>query len=387
MPQSLPRRWSIAHNPLSGLTFAKWWKLLRDNRFDVDLDYAHRALFLSMFSAFNSICAVAEHLCYSHKLCDVRVRKDPIFILGHWRSGTTHLHNLMACDGRLAAPTTFQVVNPSSFLITQRILPRLLKPLLPVRRPMDNMTMSFDAPQEDELALSLLSGMSLYMSMSFPRRAAHYDRFMTFADVPDHEVAMWKQTFVHFVRKLSLHDDRRWVFKSPAHTSRIRLLMELFPDARFIHVYRDPYTVFQSSRHYFATAAWYANLQVFDPAMFDAEIIRRYDVLHDAYLAQRSLIPAHRLHEFSYESLDADPIGELRRLYAALELEPFAAVESKVQEYLVSIADYRKNQYHTLNEDERRRVAAAWGRYFQAFGYPTEMPPPGVPSPLQEAQT
>lgn len=386
MPRSLPRRWSLDHNPLSGLTLGRWWKLLRENDFAIDFAYAHRAVFLTTLSAFNSMCAAVERLRFGRALREVRVRRDPVFILGHWRSGTTHIHNLLACDDRLASPTTFQVVNPSSFLTTQQVLPRMLKPLLPDRRPMDNMAMSFDAPQEDELALSLLSGLSLYMSMSFPRRAAHYDRYMTFADVPEHEVAQWKEAFMHFVRKLSLGDDRRFVFKSPAHTGRIRLLLELFPDARFVHIHRDPYAVFQSSRHYFGTAAWHANLQALDPVVFDTEIIKRYDALYEAYLAQRGLIPAHRLHELSYDALDADPLGEMRRLYAALELEPFAAVEPEVQEYLSSIADYRKNQYHALDDDERRCVASAWERYFRAFGYPTEVQSPQAPSPLQETR-
>lgn len=386
MARSIPRRWSLDHNPLSGLTLGQWWKLLRENHFDIDFAYAHRAAFLTALSAFNSLCAAVERIRYGRAIGDTRVRNDPIFILGHWRSGTTHVHNLLACDDRLTFPTTFQVVNPSSFLMTQRVLPRVFRPLLPDRRPMDNMAMSFDAPQEDELALSLLSGMSPYMSLSFPRRAAHYDRYMTLADVPGHEVAEWKRICLSFVRKLSVGDGRRFVFKSPAHTGRIALLLEIFEKARFVHIRRDPYTVFQSSRHYFETAAWHANLQRLEPESFDAAIVERYDVLNDSYLAQRDLIPPRRLHELSYEALTADPIGEMRRLYLALDLEPFAAVEPSMREYLESIAGYQKNRHRPLRDDERRWIASAWGRYFHAFGYSTGLHAHEPPTSVQETR-
>ena len=41
---------------------------------------------------------------------------DPVFILGHWRSGTTLLHGLMAQDDQFAYPRIYQVSNPHSFL-------------------------------------------------------------------------------------------------------------------------------------------------------------------------------------------------------------------------------------------------------------------------------
>ncbi|MEX0741906.1 MAG: sulfotransferase, partial [Phycisphaeraceae bacterium] len=333
---------------------------------------------------FNSLCHTVERLRFAGALRHVEVRADPIFILGHWRSGTTHLHNLLTLDDRLTSPTTYQVVNPFSFMSTQRVLPAVLKPLLPNRRPMDNMAMGFDLPQEDELALSLLSGLSPYLALSFPHRASHYDQYLSFADATAEEVAAWKEAFVAFVRKLSLGEGRRLIFKSPPHTARIRLLLELFPEARFVHVHRDPYTVFQSSRHYLETAGWQANLQAQDPATFDDAILHRYDVLHEAYLQQRDLIAPGRLHELSYARLDEDPLGSMQRLYAALDLDPFEHVESRMQEYLQSIAGYRRNEHPKLDEDQRRRIASAWGRYFDAFGYATGFESTSLADPLRE---
>lgn len=379
MAQPLPHRWSLEHNALSGLTLGRWLTLLRENRFDVDIAYAHRAMFLTAMGVFNSTCHAIERLRYGRAIRAATVRPDPIFILGHWRSGTTHLHNLLACDPRLASPTTFAVVNPFSFLCTERVLPRLFAPLLPAMRPMDNMAVTFRSPQEDEIALSMLTGMSPYLSLSFPRRAVHYDRYLTFDDASRDEIERWQRAFMHFARKLSVREPRQLVFKSPGHTARIRLLLELFPEARFVHIHRDPLTVFQSSRHYFDTAAWYMNLQVADRSALDDAILRRYTTLYDAYLAQRSLIPPGRLHELSFASLDADPIAQLRHLYDGLQLEGFDEMQPALAAYLGTLEGYQKNRHDTLNEADRLRVEKAWEPYFEAFGYVTRRTEPAAP--------
>ena len=370
MSHKLPHQWSIDHNPLSGITAGRWWRLLVENRFDVDIQYVHRAAFVSALSLFNSACATWEKLRYGKAISQVALRKDPIFILGHWRGGTTHLHNMLALDERLTAPTTFQAVNPSSFLSTLRILPTVFKPFLPARRPMDEMEMGFDMPQEDELALSLISGLSPYISLSFPRRAAHYNRFLTFEEASQEEVRQWKEAFTYFTRKLGVNETRRVVYKSPGHTARIKLILEMFPEARFIHIHRDPYVVFQSCRHYFQTAAWYANLQRIDTRSVDDAIFKRYQDLYDAYLSQRELIPKGRLHELSYESLVDDPLDEMQSLYSKLQIDTFSTVEPRLKRYLDRIATHRVNRHPALNEEELCRVASEWGKYFEAWGYP-----------------
>lgn len=109
-----------------------------------------------------------------------------------------------------------------------------------------------------------------------------------------------------------------------------------------------------------------------NPAALDDQIIARYAVLHDAYLAQRSLIPAGRLHELSYDGLSADPVVEMRRLTIALDIPWAQSDELKLQQYLDSISDYQKNRHVGLSDLERQRVAEAWEVYFHALGNPTE---------------
>ena len=78
---------------------------------------------------------------------------------------------------------------------------------------------------------------------------SHYDRYLTFRGVPEREVDEWKQALVLFLKKLTWKYRKPLLLKSPPHTCRIKLLLGLFPEARFVHIHRDPFAVYQSMRH------------------------------------------------------------------------------------------------------------------------------------------
>lgn len=354
---------------LGGVTLRDWLRLLRDNRFAVSPRYAPRAMMISYQGLANSVLGWFENRRYRTRLEGVEVA-PPLFVLGHWRSGTTHLHNLLAVDGRFAFPNSYQVSFPHTFLTTEAVSARLLGPLLPPRRPMDNVEWDMRSPQEDEFALCALTGLSPCAGWAFPLRRDHYDRYLTFRDVPAEEVARWKGALLLLLRKLTWkYGTRPLVLKSPPHTCRIRLLLELFPGARFVHIHRDPYAVFQSSRLMFRTVFELHRVQRPREDDLDEWILRQYRAMYDAYFEERGLIPAGQFHEVGFEELEKDPIGQVRRVYEALNLPAFGEAEPALLRYAASIAGYRKNEFADLPADVRGRVAASWRRCFEAWGY------------------
>lgn len=366
----LKHRWSIGHNYLAGITTGDWVRLLRENDFAVDPVYWHRAAFITLTSLMNSVYRRKEERLFNDQVAAVEVA-PPLFVIGHWRTGTTHLHNLLAQDSaQFGYANTYQVVNPHTFLCTEERNARRFAWLVPPKRPMDNMAMSFQSPQEDEFAPCLMSLRSLYLGISFARREEHYDRYLTFRGVPDEDVEAWKAAFVWFLKKLTLKYRRPLVLKSPPHTARIRLLLEMFPGARFVHIHRNPYTVFQSFRHYFDTAMWHTYLQRPDVQRIDERIVRLYQVLHDAFFEERGLIPAGRFHEVGFEQLERDPMGEMQRLYERLNLQGFDTFRPKLQNYVDSLAGYRKNEFNELEPAWRSKIARAWQRSFDEWNYP-----------------
>ena len=81
----LKHRWRVDFNYLCGMTTGAWLRLLRENRFDVDLTYAHRAAFVTAMSVPNTFFAWVERLRFARRLSAVTEVPPPLFVLGHYR--------------------------------------------------------------------------------------------------------------------------------------------------------------------------------------------------------------------------------------------------------------------------------------------------------------
>ena len=370
MNRTLKHRWSLSNNYLTGITFGKWCKLLAQNGFRVSPTYLHRAAAITVASLSNSALAGVENLRFGRQIAQTQITQAPVFILGHWRSGTTFLHELMAQDAdQFRTPNTYQVTNPYTFLSTENFTTRMFPWLVPETRPMDNMPMKFTSPQEDEFAPLLMTLTSLYLGTSFPDRMAHYDRYLSFRDVDRPEIEAWKTAFLTFCKKLLIDDQRRLLFKSPPHTGRIRTMLEMFPDARFVHIHRDPYRVFQSQRHFFDTAGWYTYLQKPDLSVIDEGILQRHETMYDAYFEDLALVAKDRICDIRFSDLETDPVGEVSKIYTQLSLPGFTALEPKLRSYTDSLKDYKKNSFTDLDPATKSIVADRWTRSFETWGY------------------
>lgn len=353
---------------LIGFSFTSWLKLLAENRFAVDWVYRDRWSTVTTMSLWNSFGRRRENRRYGAQIAATKV-ETPIFILGHWRSGTTLLHNLLINDPQFAYPNLFQTTHPLTMLVREELIGHALSDATAHGRPMDNVQITFRSPGEDEAALAALSLRSPLIGWLFPRREAHYDRYLTFRDAPETDRKRWEDALMLFARKLTFRYQRPLLLKSPQHTARVRHLLRLFPDARFVHIHRDPYTVFKSSQRLFAKAVPEAYLQQPPDTGHDEGILRRYKAMYDAFFEDRGLIPAGHYVEVAYEDVERDMVGQVQRIYEALNLPGFADVRPKLQEYVDSVSDYQKNVHSSLPEPLRVRVAEAAAQCFTAWGY------------------
>jgi hypothetical protein len=350
------------------VTFRDWLTILCENRFAIDWPYWPQAAILTAGCGLNSLFLRKETAALGGRLDEVTVR-PPLFILGHWRSGTTLLHNLLAVDDQFAYPNLYEVFFPNTFLCTEEYRADQIAGLIPASRLIDSMAQGLQMPNEDEFATSALSLRSPYMLWSFPRSTAFYERFLTFRGVPEADVERWKAAFVLFLKKLTVRNDRPMLLKSPPHTGRIKLLLDLFPNARFVHIRREPYTVFQSTLHLNQVLTRSLQFQKPDPADASAAVIRRYRLLYDAYFEERSLIPVGQLCEISFEELEQESIGPMRTIYEMLGLRGFETLQPRLEEYVQTLAGYRKNAYPDLAADVRGEIGRQWRRSFEEWGY------------------
>ena len=352
-----------------------WLRLIADNG-GVPRRYWGKLSKVLAISALTAPLRMAERLFYGpSRMARVKIDPAPLYIQGFARSGTTHLLNLLAQDPNFGVVSTFQAIAAPMFLVGRGRLERLIARGVPLTRPMDNMAVSLDLPQEEEVALANTSHLSSVHHLSFPRRTRYYlDKFSTLR-LTGSELARWERAYLTVLRKATLASGgRQLVLKSPTNLGRTAALLRLFPDAKFIHIVRNPYVVYQSMTHLYRTMLPICQLDDADPAEVAAAIRNSYTAMMRQYMKDRELVPSGQLAEVRFEDLERAPMAELERLYRALSVPGWEQARQPIGDYLRTLSGYRKNT-HQIDPQTIDLVDREWGFAVQAWGY---RPPNGA---------
>ena len=326
------------------------------------------ALIDLLFATGNSCVGATQKLLLDRAVAKTGLTTDPIFIIGHWRTGTTLLHELLALDPRLRAPTTYECLAPHHFLLTGRWLPRWIGFTLPRMRPPDKMIVSWDSPQEDEFALCNLGVPSPYATIAFPNEPPANDAYYELDGLPPREQVRWEHAWLTFLQRLTYARPGRLALKSPTHTFRLPTLTRLFPAARFINMVRHPLAVFSSTLRLWRTM--YATYGYQRPRFEGLEeyVLTMFIRMHQRLDATRALAAKENFLDLRYEDLVAAPVATVRSLYHSLSLGDFEPALPAIEKYLADRAGYLP-QRHGLEECWREEVLGRWKPYFERYGY------------------
>ena len=233
------------------------------------------------------------------------------------------------------------------------------------------MAVGWDRPQEDEFALCLLGQPSPYERIAFPNHSNAGNGALDLEGLSAGALREWELTLNRLVQSLTYaNGGRRLVLKSPPHTCRVPTLLKLFPDARFVHVVRDPYPVYASTLNLWRVL--YAANALQQPSWegLSEHILSTFERMNRLFDEAKWFIPPGHLHELRYEALVRDPVVQLRALYDSLALGDFEPARPRVERYLEDRKEYEPGT-HMLTEEERRIIAARWGKFIQRYGYAT----------------
>lgn len=297
-------------------------------------------------------------------------KQDPVFILGHWRSGTTFVHNVLSCDKQFGYCTTYQTVFPHLMMFGQSFFKKNMSWLMPDHRPTDNMELAVDLPQEEEFALSNMCPYTFYNFWFFPRYFEEYaNKYLLFEKIAPEELEVWKETFRKLIN-ISLWNTggERFLSKNPPHTGRVRELVKMFPNAKFIYLMRNPYTVFESTRSFFTNTVQPLKLEEWTDGQIEQAILTNYAKLYNRYQADKHLIPEGNLIEVRFEDFEADALGMTETIYKKLGLSGWEQVRQAVAQYVGSKKGYKKNKYQYAGRT-RELVERRWGQAIADWGY------------------
>jgi hypothetical protein len=315
----------------------------------VSLRYLPRwALYLARYVVFEPL-RIAERLLYDRAIERHEPPDDPVFILGHWRTGTSHLQTLLYLDPQFTTSTIFRSMFSDVFLLTEAWLAPALNLLAGCTRApfsIQRIPLNVHTPAEADLGLCCLgSRFSYTWGHLFPRSFGLWMAQQVLDPSPE-TVTGWLDAYDRMQAKLSFAaGGRRVVLKSPGDAARLQLLANRFPRAKFIYIHRDPVEVFHSNRYLWGVIQKQHGVQQLDAEERDAMIIAHYGLLVGAYEAQKGQIGADRLAEIRYENLRDDPMAELRKVYAQLDLGE--APTAAIKRFVDGRGAYPRQQYVT----------------------------------------
>ncbi|GHH79018.1 putative sulfotransferase [Streptomyces sulfonofaciens] len=303
----------------------------------------------------------------------------PIVITGLFRTGSTHLHNVLSADPALrelqlweanepVPPPGESLDDPTPRIARTTSTLELMHNAMPHFKRMLDFTPTYAHEELNVLALQFAS-MHFETQVMVP---SYRDWYLSNDQTPAYAYlkrAMQAMTWLRGERA-----GRRWILKCPQHLEQLRPLMNVFPDARVVFTHRDPAAVTASM----ATMVCYAlrmSTARPDPAAVGKYWAERLGNLLDGLMRDRDVVPAEQSLDVRFHEFMADEKGTVRRIYEMADQPYTHEAQAAVEEYLAGHrrgrngrVDYRLSDLG-LDVSERR---AAFAGYVSRFGLKDE---------------
>jgi len=284
-----------------------------------------------------------------------------LVVVGYWRSGTTLLHEMLAANGAWSFPTTHACMNPHSFLLRTAGSGT-------VKRPMDDMIIGAQSPQEDEFALLGLGARSPYEALLFPACLGQALRTADLDGLTKDEREHWERCFLDFVRLAGgSQGGKPLLLKSPPHACRVGALRRLLPGCRFVVIAREPYATFEST-----VRMWREVFKMYAVTAIPPDDEIRAAVLDNRPWFERQMQAgldtlAAGDHAFvRFEDMTRDPAAAIARLYDELGLDGGTTAARKAAEEMQRRSTYRPAARMPPPE-WKKRIDDAWGGVFRSY--------------------
>jgi len=359
----------VKYEPLAGASVTNLLRLYAQNKFLISVRYIPRMLYATVLSSIITPFSIKDKIKYNKNIKQTEITQPPLFITGHWRSGTTYIHNMLSLDTTFGFCSTFTATVPGVFLGSEKIFKPVLAGSITEKRPMDDVPMGTDLPQEEEYAIGAFIPYAYYNGWIFPKNMGFYNNFVCMENVSKDVIDEWKETYLYFLKKLTYYrDGKRLILKNPAHTARIKQLLEMFPDAQFINIYRNPYHLYYSMMRFLRIVVPIYCLQKHDMQKLEEHMLDLYAQMYKKYFNERSLIPEGNLIEIKYEDFIQNPLKNVKKIYTTLGLKNFDASKKLFSDYATSQKFFKASTYN-VEPVVKEKIDDKWKFVFDEFGY------------------
>lgn len=374
MPNREARRpFSFLITVLAGSSAGHLIRQLHDH--SLDYRYAGRVVGTVVVSMILEPFRWWEALRWRKKIKETAISKPPVFVIGFWRSGTTLLHNLLCQIPGAAYVTTYQTVFPDLLLSHSWWFKPIIGKFWPTNRPFDDVKMGMDLPQEEEIALANLQKISFYNFLCFPRDFnKFYEKELFLKGMDEKDIEKWKSEYSRLVRKAILNTGGEMLMsKSPSNMARIGKILEMFPDAKFIFIFRDPYKTAESFYRFFHEVVPVIQLQELGSALSNRRMCSVYADMIRQYLRDKDLIPPENLVEIRFEDFTKNVPGTMESIFNQFGWPDFDNNRLIFEQFLTESARFKQHSYE-ISDDTVRNVNDLAGDIVEKLDYQRRVP-------------
>ncbi len=365
---SKTKKFSFPVSTLVGSTFGNFLNVTRGKK--VYSGFWSRYFLTFIASLILDPFGRGETLIKSNTLKKTQISEPPVFIIGFWRSGTTFLHNLLCQDPNHAFVTTYQSIFPHHSLVNSGWLKKLAVLIAPERRPIDNVKLNMNWPQEEEMGLGNIQPLSFYNYFYFPDHIEEYiQKYLLLKNIKESEIESWEKAYKLLIKKaLIISNGKRFVSKNPPNTFRIPQILKMFPDAKFIYIYRNPYRILSSFLPFMKEVMLGVGFQNVNDEDMDKQLLNLYSLALEKYEKDKGSIPKDNLIEVQYERFKENPLETIKNIYNTFELDEFSTAEPFLKNYIDS-QKHQKSGGHHIPDHLTQFIQNNHQDYMESKGY------------------
>jgi Sulfotransferase family len=296
--------------------------------------------------------------------------RQPLFIIGLPRSGTTLLHNLLAADPEHRSPLMWEVMEPSPPTVVdeKRRIQRAAQScyyfnwLAPTFRYVH--AVGAELPQE---CVGLMTPTFLSDQFDTMYYVSSYRAWFFQQDLrPVYEYHRRFLQHLNFRRPAY-----RWILKAPTHMFAMPALLSVYPDALFVQTHRTPVDAMASvsSLVTILRSAFSDNVNAFAACR---EAIHYWSETMSKFLRERDRLSGDRIYDLEYDAICRDPMAAVRQIYEHFGWSLSAEAERRMRALVAGHAQRQSgNHRYDLSEfgSSPEEVFGAFAPYCQRFGF------------------
>ncbi len=308
-----------------------------------------QAVLIGLMSLVLAPFALIEGAVCAIPIARTKIQKDPLFILGHWRSGTTYLQNLLSRDPQFGWASPLHTAMFSNCALLGWALKGSVQKGIKGSRPMDNVQYDMSLPMEESFSVGNFTPWTLNHLLAFPIVWEKYVNCAFVDDLPPKDRAAFQRAYRYVIKKITmLWKGKQLMLKSPDNTARIGCMLEMYPDAKFVNIYRDPYDTVRSSVNMILSQIELVHLTPLPDRdirslLEDMVVKRTFDMYKDLIARESHFKPGHYI-SIKYEDFVREPEAYLREIYEKLELDGFEEALPRFRAFIAQQKNYETNK-------------------------------------------